>query len=81
MILIKKINLKSTTALVLIIFLLGFGGTMLFYSLYKIAHTSEFEIQFNIERGMKAGFNADPNLFFGTLPVSGCCRIHKNSRQ
>ncbi len=66
------LSLKTTTALIIIVFLLGLGGTLTFYSFYKILNIQFYDIQLEvIPAGRHAGFNADPTLNFGKLPVSG----------
>ncbi|MBU2561322.1 MAG: hypothetical protein KKD17_03415 [Nanoarchaeota archaeon] len=68
----KGLSLRTTTALILIIFLLGMGGTAWYYALYKVAYIQVFDIEIKIVPGSKAiGFNADPTLHFGKLPEVG----------
>ena len=65
-------SLKSTTALIIIIFLIGFGSTMWYYALHKVAYVHVFEMQVElVSESRLAGFNADPNLNFGQLPAAG----------
>jgi len=70
---VKKegLNLKVTTALILIIFILGFGGTMWFYALYKVVHVEIHDIKIKVVEGTKVGFNADSSLEFGKIPEKG----------
>jgi hypothetical protein len=67
----KSLDLKTTTALIIIIFLLGFGGTMLYYAFYKVSYMKIYDIQIEATEGNLIGFNADPTLHFGKIPISG----------
>lgn len=64
-------SIKAVTALVIIIFLLGLGGTMWYYALYKISYTQFFDIKLETKEGKQLGFNVDPTLNFGHLPSMG----------
>jgi hypothetical protein len=63
----KGLGLKSTTALIIIIFLLGFGGTMFYYAFYKVAYMKIYDIRIETSEVMHVGLNADPTLDFGKM--------------
>jgi hypothetical protein len=67
----KGMSLKATTALVVIIFLLGFGGVMWYYAIYKVAFVQAFDVEVETTTTRHIGFNADPTLHFGMIPADG----------
>ncbi|MBN1543844.1 hypothetical protein JW898_00100 [Candidatus Woesearchaeota archaeon] len=67
----KGLSLKTTTALIIIIFLLGIGTTMWYYALYKVAYVKIYDIEIKTSPDKFIGFNVDPTLHFGILPSEG----------
>lgn len=67
----KGLSLKTTSALIIIVFLLGFGGTMMYYAFYKVAFIRTFDIHLETSEHNLLGFNADPTLHFGKVPMTG----------
>lgn len=67
----KGLSLKTTSALIIIIFLFGVGMSAFFFGMYKIALVQTFDIKINVENARVVGFSADPYLDFGTIPGSG----------
>jgi hypothetical protein len=65
------LSLKSTLALIIIIFLLGVGGTVWYYALCKVVLIKTFDIEVNTVSDLVVGLNADPNLHFGKIPNVG----------
>jgi len=69
----KNEGFSSTTtiALIMIIFILGFGGTMWYYALYKVVYVQYYDITLNISDASVIGFSADATLHFGRVPNTG----------
>jgi len=67
----SRFNLKTTTALVIIVFLIGFGSTMMYYAFYKVNYMKLYEIKIETTSDRTVGFNADPDLHFGRVPMTG----------
>jgi hypothetical protein len=67
----EALSLKATVALIIIIFLAGFGGTMWYYALYQVAYVQIYDIEVKSVEGNLIGFNADPTLHFGKIPNRG----------
>ena len=68
----KEMSVKTTLCLVIVIFLLGIGGTMWYYALYEVAFVKIFDIEVKVVSGSRIiGFNADPTLHFGKIPETG----------
>lgn len=67
----KGLSLKTTTALIVIILLLGIGTTAFLFGLYKVALVQTFDIKIRTTSEKVIGFSADPYLDFGTLPAGG----------
>jgi hypothetical protein len=68
----EGLSLKATTALILIVLLLGVGATLWYYALYKVAYVKIYDIEIKVVEGAKhVGFNADPTLHFGKIPSMG----------
>ncbi|MBW2965219.1 hypothetical protein KY363_07215 [Candidatus Woesearchaeota archaeon] len=65
------LSLKTTTALILIILILGFGGTMWFYALYKVVHIETHDVSIKTVEGRHLGVNVNPTFEFGKVPASG----------
>lgn len=65
------LNLKTTTALIIVVLLLGFGGTMWVYAFYKVVHVEFQDVTVKTVDGKHVGFNADASFEFGKLPSSG----------
>ncbi len=65
------LSLRATTALIIIIFLFGFGGTMWYYAIHKVVYVRTYDIHIELVDENRAGFNVDPTLDFGKLPVYG----------
>jgi hypothetical protein len=66
-----RMSLKTTIALMAVVLLFGFGGVMWWYAVYKVEYTQYFDILVKTSEGKTIGFNADPTLHFGSIPVSG----------
>jgi len=67
----RGLSLKATTALIIIVFLFGFGGTMWFYAINKVVNVQVYDIRIELVNEKRIGFNVDPTLDFGKLPVAG----------
>jgi hypothetical protein len=71
----EPIGLKTTVALIVIILLVGTGGTMIAYTLYDLVFVKTFDISFEISPFKIIGINADPTLDFGKVPVEGSSSV------
>ena len=67
----KGLSLKTTTALIVIMLLLGTGGTLFYYAFYKVVFMKIYDIEIKVVEGRHVGFNADPSLHFGMIPSMG----------
>lgn len=67
----KGLSLKSTTALLIIVIVLGIGGTMWYYALYKVVYVEEYDIEFKTSEQNHIGYNVDPTLHYGMIPMTG----------
>ncbi|NQU79867.1 hypothetical protein HQ545_08940 [Candidatus Woesearchaeota archaeon] len=67
----KNLNIKTVIFLVIIIFVLGMGATLMYYGISKIAHVQNYDVRIETGEPKYIGFNADPTLDFGILPISG----------
>ncbi|MBW2971569.1 hypothetical protein KY359_00905 [Candidatus Woesearchaeota archaeon] len=65
------LSLKTTTALIIIIFILGAGAAAWYYALYKVVDMHIFDIEILVSEDRMLGFNADPTLHFGKIPMTG----------
>lgn len=63
-----SLSMKTTIALIVIIFMMAVGGTLIAYTVYKNVFVKSFDIQFRVTDGTIVGINADPNLHFGSAP-------------
>ena len=64
-------DLKTTTTLILIVFLIGFGSTTMYYAFYKVTYMKIYDVKVETTPGRTLGFNVDPNLHFGRIPMTG----------
>lgn len=69
------LSTKTTVALMVIIFLIAVGGTLIAYTIYHNVYVAIFEIEFDLSESHYIGFNADANLNFGKIPQGGSSAI------
>lgn len=67
----KRLSLRATTALIIIVFLFGFGGTMWFYAIHKVVYVRAYDIHIELVDEKRVGFTVDPTFDFGKVPVTG----------
>ncbi len=66
-----QFSLKTTALLILLVFFIGAGTTLMYYSFYTITHMTIYDIQLKTMDANHIRFDAGANLNFGALPAAG----------
>lgn len=66
----RSMSMKTTIALMVIIFMVAVGGTLIAYTIYTNVYVAGFDIEFEVSEAGNVGINADSNLNFGKLPFN-----------
>jgi hypothetical protein len=74
----QGLSLKTTVTLIVIVFLLGAGFVAWYFALYKVAYVKTYDIQMKVVNERMVGFNIDPNLHYGKLPLGSIGKKEMN---
>ena len=67
----EAFSLRTTIILLVVVFLLGIGGVTFYYAFYKVVNMRIYDLEIKVVEDRHIGFNADPTLHFGMLPMTG----------